>query len=224
LPPLQQPERKSNAKSQKAPKQKNSRQPAAASPATQQPAALTPLKKRSPLRPEAEQVSSARETAPAPHTPVQLDQEAISKLREDSEYLQGRLTIRQRGALELLETQTEPVTKETADVELVAVIPVTGAADQVAPEVDEDWLVIYPQWRADHWDILRRLCQGQTIQYTAEERKKRPPVSRLLDEINNPVDEQLNDLLVDSETQTLAPHLRAKVEHLVRWHYSLEGR
>lgn len=226
LPPLQRPERKNNAKPQKETEQKNSRQAAAALPITQQSVALTQTEVGLPLRKEVEQANSVRETAPVPHAPVQLDQEAISKLREESEHLQERLTIEEEGVRELPEVRAESVTKAAADVtpEIAEAAPVASVAGQVAQEVDEDWQVIYSQWRAEHWEILHLLCQGQTIQYTAEERKNRPPVSRLLDEINGPVDEQLNDLLIDAETQTLAPHLRAEVERLVRWYYSLEGR
>lgn len=87
--------------------------------------------------------------------------------------------------------------------ELTKEFPVTSAAGREAPEIDEDWQVIYQQWRPEHWEILRLLCQGQTLQFTAEERKKQRPISLLLDEINGPVDEQLNDLLIDSKAFTV---------------------
>ncbi|HEU5377896.1 MAG TPA: TerB N-terminal domain-containing protein [Ktedonobacteraceae bacterium] len=226
LPPLRRPERKSNGKSQQKIARENSRQAAAASPATQQPVSLTPAKVSLPPQRAAEQVSPVREIVPSPHTPVQLDQQAISKLQEESEYLQERLAVEKTGTLESLEARAEAMEQEAADTvpESATAVPGSNSAGWLAPEVDEDWQMIYPQWRSEHWDILRRLCQGRTIQFTIEERSRQRPISLLFDEINEPVDEYLNDLLIDADTQTLAPHLRPTVEHLVDWYYSLESR
>jgi hypothetical protein len=225
-PPIQRSESKNNVKPLKETEQKNLRQAAAALPIAQQSALLTQPEVSLPLRKEAEPVSLAREAAPVPHAPAQLDQGAISKLWEESEHLQERLTIEQEGVSEGPEGRAEPVAELAAGVtpELAEAPPVASAAGQGTPEVDEDWQDIYPQWNAEHWSILRQLYQGQALQRTEQERRNGRPISMLIDEINLPVDEQLNDLLIDTETQTLFPHLRATVEHLVRWYYSLESR
>ncbi len=173
-----------------------------------------------PTQPSARPFSATtRETL---HTPARLDQETISQLREGTAHLQERLTVEQERKQKL------PETWETVNIraEQARTLPVSAApsAKQEEPEVDEDWQIIYPQWQAEHWEILHLLCQGQTTQFADHKRQNRRPISLLVDEINIPVDEQLNDLLIDPETQMLAPHWRTTAEHLVRWYYSLESR
>src|SRR5205814_774701 len=93
-----------------------------------------------------------------------------------------------------------------------------------SPEVDEDWKIILQQWQPEHWEIIILLYREQYTQLTTVERKVYRPVSRLIDEINLPVDEQLGDLLVDPDTKTIANHFHATVESLVRWYISFKGR
>ena len=88
------------------------------------------------------------------------------------------------------------------------------------PKVDEDWQLILQQWRPEHWEIIILLYQQQYEHLSTVESKVHRPVSRLIDEINSPVDEQLGDLLVDPDTQTIANHLHATAETLVRWYLS----
>ena len=104
--------------------------------------------------------------------------------------------------------------------ELAEVVPVSSAAGQVAPEVDEDWQVIYPRWQPEHWEIIRLLYQEQSAHLAPVDRKVHSPLSLLIDEINDPVAELLDDSLVDPETLTLFPHLHEVAEELIRWYFS----
>ncbi len=102
--------------------------------------------------------------------------------------------------------------------------PVVRETDEAAPEVDEDWQIILQQWQPEHWEIIRLLYHEQSAQLTTVEHQVHRPVSRLIDEINFPVDEQLGDLLVDPDTQTLSPHLHALAGGLVSWYFSAKDR
>jgi hypothetical protein len=149
---------------------------------------------------------------------VQLNQEIISKLRVESEQLQERLIV------EAEEAQEQPAITFMPDPTPAA--PVVRETARTALEVDEDWQIILQHWRPEHWEIISLLCQKQSIQLTTTERKDHRPVSRLIDEINSPVDEQLGDLLIDPDTQTISHHLQSVAESLVRWYQSsnLKGR
>jgi len=46
------------------------------------------------------------------------------------------------------------------------------------------------------------------------------PLSQLIDEINAPVAEQLEDWLIEPETHTLASHFLAIAGDLIQWHLS----
>jgi hypothetical protein len=145
---------------------------------------------------------------------VHLNQETIARLQEESAQLQERLAVEQGDTSEQLIIvppiqEPDSVIKETM-----------GST----PEVDEDWQIILQKWQPEHWEIIRLLCQEQAVQLTVAERKDHRPVSQLIDEINNPVDEHLGDLLIDPDTQTLSPHLRVIAENLVNWYSSSIGR
>jgi hypothetical protein len=155
----------------------------------------------------------ARETLAAITPVVQLSQESISKLRAESAQLQERLLVEREEAQE-----QSPITPTS---EPVPVTPI-GASEEtgLAPEVDEDWQIILQRWQPEHWEIIILLYQEQYTQLTTVERRIHRPVSRLIDEINLPVDEQLGDLLIDPDTQTIFNHLHATVTSLVRWYHS----
>jgi hypothetical protein len=68
------------------------------------------------------------------------------------------------------------------------------------------------------------LYQEQSTQLVTVERKIHRPISRLIDEINIPVDEQLGDLLVDPETQIISPHLQTITKSLIHWYFTSKGR
>ncbi|HEU5227440.1 MAG TPA: tellurite resistance TerB C-terminal domain-containing protein [Ktedonobacteraceae bacterium] len=147
---------------------------------------------------------------------IQLNQEAILKLHAESEQLQDRLSIvtMEHPAIILI---TEPPAPEPEQ-------PAVGETQGSPPDVDEDWQVILQQWKPEHWEVIQLLYQEQHERLSEVERKIHRPVSRLIDEINEPVDEQLGDLLVDPDTQALSPHLHTVAESLVSWYFSSEGR
>lgn len=149
--------------------------------------------------------------SPTMRPPVRLNQEAIAKLREESEQLQARLIVE-------AEEQEQPHVPSALTP--ISATPATGVITGSALEVDEDWQSILQQWQPEHWEIIRLLYQEQSAQLVTVERKVHRPISRIIDEINAPVDEQLGDLLIDPETQTLSPHLQAIAESLVRWYFS----
>jgi hypothetical protein len=138
------------------------------------------------------------------------------KLKEESEQLQERLIVEAEEAQEQVSIAFMPDPTPAA--------PVVRETTGTAPEVDEDWQIILKQWRPEHWEIISLLCQKQSIQLTTTERKNHRPVSQLIDEINFPVDEQLGDLLIDPETQTISLHLQSMAESLVRWYQSSRSR
>jgi hypothetical protein len=168
-----------------------------------------------PAKTMAERIESTSE--PTLQFAVSLNLEAISKLQEESAHLQERLVY------ETEEDQPEQL-GSMSELEVAPATPVVRETAGSAPEVDGDWQIILQQWQPEHWEIISLLCQEQSIQLTTAERKDHRPVSRLIDEINSPVDEQLGDLLVDPDTQILSPHLRTIAESLVRWYYSSKGR
>lgn len=155
-----------------------------------------------------------RRNAPMSQPVMQLNQDAILQLREASEQLQGRLMIEEE------ESKSEPSS-------LPVIVPTTSRtqeAREIPSEIDEDWQIILQQWQPEHWEIIQLLCQDQLGQFALARGKPQRPLSRLIDEVNIPVDEQLGDLLIDPDTQTLAPHLREITQNLVHWYYSPHSR
>ncbi|GLV54342.1 hypothetical protein KDH_11900 [Dictyobacter sp. S3.2.2.5] len=148
-----------------------------------------------------------------------LDTEAISKLRAESDQLQVRLTI---DVEEEVQVEQSPQFTPTAEVELITSVINTIADSDL--EVDEDWKGIVQHWQPEHWEIIILLYQEQYAQLITVERKVRRPVSRLIDEINLPVDEQLGDLLVDPDTRLIPQHLHETVSILVNWYLSSKSR
>src|SRR6185437_12586635 len=134
-------------------------------------------------------------------------------LHEENEYLQERLSVEDEETPEPLFT-SPPAPPE----------PVVSRMAEAAPDVDEDWLAILQQWQPEHWEIIRLLCQGKSVQLTTAERKNHRPVSLLIDEINAPVEGQLGDLLIDAEALTIFSYQREFTENLVRWYDSSKGR
>jgi hypothetical protein len=155
-----------------------------------------------------------RKVAPSPEIQpvVQLNQETILKLQEEAAQLQERLIIEED------EVQEQPSIPSMSA--FISPVSVVREPIEISPEINEDWQVVLQQWQPEHWEILRLLCLGQSVQLTIEERKDRRPISQLIDEINVPVDEYIGDLLIDPDTQTLSPHLRVAAENLVSWYYS----
>jgi hypothetical protein len=90
--------------------------------------------------------------------------------------------------------------------------------------VDEDWQLILQQWQPEHWKIIVSSYEGQSDQLAVVGREVHRPISRLIDEINDPVAAQLDDYLIDPDTQTLSPHLLAIAGSLVHWYLSSKGR
>lgn len=150
-------------------------------------------------------------TVPAPSKrPLDLNLEKIANLQAESAQLQERLTV---------EEETEPKQLVTVPVSTpTQVAPTMNSVPRSLPQVDEEWQIILQQWQPEHWEILRLLCQDQAVRLSRAERQSHRPLSRLIDEINLPVDAQLGDLLIDPDTQILAPHLRAITEKLVGWY------
>lgn len=136
----------------------------------------------------------------------------IIRLHEESEQLQERLIV------EAEEVQEQPFTTTIPDQ-----APLVREPTKSAPEVDEDWQIILQQWQPVHWEVISLLCQKQSVQLTVAERKNQRPISRLIDEINTPVDEQLGDLLIDPDTQTISHHLQTIADNLVCWYQSSQG-
>ncbi|BCL83773.1 hypothetical protein ccbrp13_62380 [Ktedonobacteria bacterium brp13] len=155
---------------------------------------------------------------------VSLDMEAIARLQEESKRLQERLTIEaeeeERGSTQ---PQLETVTIPPAVNESDAAIGVDKGNASIS-EVDEEWQLIVSQWKTEHWEILALLYQGQSAELATAVRKYHRPLSQFIDEINAPVDEQLSDLLIDPEDNTIFEHLHGTAESLVRWYLSSKGR
>ncbi|GHO82263.1 TerB N-terminal domain-containing protein [Dictyobacter formicarum] len=169
------------------------------------------------VREPAQTVSDSTRSAPQMiNSIVQLNSEAISKLREESEQLQGRLVI------EGEEKQEQSYITSMPD--LVVITPVTSNVIDTVADVDEDWRAILQQWQPVHWEIITLLYQGQQVQLPTVEHKARRPISKLIDEVNSPVDEQLGDLLIDPDTRTIFDHLYTTAGSLVNWYISSKGR
>jgi restriction system protein len=143
---------------------------------------------------------------------IELNKKKITKLQEESAHLQARLMV-----------EEEPVAIPSLP-DPVSATPIREEVEedtvQSIPGVDENWQIILQQWQPEHWKVISLLCQEKSVQFTTMERKNHRPLSRLIDEINAPVDEQLGDLLIDPDTQILSPHLRTITEHLVHWYSS----
>lgn len=156
-------------------------------------------------------------SAPTPQRrTIKLNQTTIARLHEESEQLHERLSVDDEGGQEQLS-----ITPIPDQVPVTVVVRETAGP---ASEVDDDWKIILQQWQPEHWEVISLLYQMQSAQLTTVGRKARRPVSQLIDEINSPVDEQLGDLLIDPETQTLSPHLHGTAENLVRWYFSSKDR
>ncbi|GHO79967.1 hypothetical protein KSD_77380 [Ktedonobacter sp. SOSP1-85] len=142
---------------------------------------------------------------------VSLNTEAISRLRAESDQLQGRLTIEKE------EDREEQSPQSISIPEVVPVVtPVIRNTSVSELEVDEEWKGIVQQWGPEHWEVIRLLHHAQHKELVLVERQTHRPVSRLIDEINSPVEEVLGDLLIDPDTKTIASHLQAIVETLLR--------
>ncbi|GHO65063.1 hypothetical protein KSC_039550 [Ktedonobacter sp. SOSP1-52] len=142
---------------------------------------------------------------------VSLNTEAISRLRAESDQLQGRLTIEKE------EDREEQSPQIISIPEVVPVVtPVIRNISVSELEVDEEWKGIVQQWQPEHWEVIRLLHHAQHKELVLVERQTHRPVSRLIDEINSPVEEVLGDLLIDPDTKTIASHLQAIVETLLR--------
>ncbi|HEX7735892.1 MAG TPA: hypothetical protein VF458_13580 [Ktedonobacteraceae bacterium] len=89
-----------------------------------------------------------------------------------------------------------------------------------APTLDEDWQTILQHWKPEHWEIILLLYRGQADQLPVVAHQAGRPLSRLIDEINAPVAEQLEDWLIEPETHTLASHFLATAGDLIQWHLS----
>jgi hypothetical protein len=124
--------------------------------------------------------------------------------------------------IEVEEEQEQPLIVSMPDP--IPAMPIISNVSDLVPDVDEDWRTILQQWLPEHWEIIELLHQESYEQLIIVERKVHRPVSRLIDEINLPVDENLGDLLIDPDTQTISHHLHATVESLVRWYHSSKGR
>ncbi len=159
--------------------------------------------------------SARPKSAPLPiRRSIELNQKIIVQLHQESEQLRERLTVEDEEEQE--QVHIPPM------LNLASATPAVSEFVGPAPEVDEDWQIILQQWQPEHWEIIRLLYQEQYAQLVTVEHEAHRPISRLIDEINSPVEEQISDLLVDPETRTFSPHLHAKAEGLVRWHYSLK--
>ena len=89
-----------------------------------------------------------------------------------------------------------------------------------APALDEDWQTILQHWKPEHWQIILLLYRGQADRLPMVVRQAGRPLSQLIDEINTPVAEQLEDWLIEPETHTLASHFLATAGDLIQWHLS----
>ncbi len=147
---------------------------------------------------------------------IKLDQNTIVQLHQESEQLQKRLTVEDEEEQKQLHIISMP--------DPVSAASVVKEVAEAVPEVDEDWQIILQQWQPEHWEIITLIYQEQYAQLTIVEQKVHRPVSRLIDEINSPVDEQLGDLLVDPDSQIISHHLRTVTKSLVHWYISSKGR
>jgi len=142
---------------------------------------------------------------------IDLNLRTIAQLHQESGQLQNRLAIEGR------EEQESPI------MSMSGPLSISGTVRKVTvppPKGGENWQMILQHWRPEHWEIIILLYQQQYEQLPIVESKVRRPLSRLIDEINSPVDELLGDLLIDPDTRTISNHLRATTETLVRWNLS----
>ncbi|GLV54343.1 hypothetical protein KDH_11910 [Dictyobacter sp. S3.2.2.5] len=200
---------------------------------TPSPAKASPVLRRAPetIQQASESISAKSPVVPPPA--IKLDSAAVSKLQEESEKLLMRLLIEEETEQQPLHpmgisdpvvvspdvTDSESVPLNEATSELVSLDATASIA-----EIDEDWKNILQQWQPEHWEMILLLYQEQYAQLITVERKAHRPVSRLIDEINLPVDEQLGDLLVDPDTRLISQHLHATVSILVNWYLSSQSR
>lgn len=143
---------------------------------------------------------------------VQLDLETISRLQSETDLLLDRLVIEEEEEIEI-EEEPSPLPDSVPDM-------VEESELASVPAVDEDWIQISRRWEAEHWEILLLLYHKDYSQLATVQRKFHRPISLLIDEINRPVDEQLGDLLVDPDTQSITDYLLETTEHLVNWYHS----
>ncbi|MEO7021181.1 MAG: hypothetical protein ABI234_13580 [Ktedonobacteraceae bacterium] len=179
---------------------------------------LNPATQQKPAQPRIQPATPTptKPTSSPIRRPIELNQQKIVKLHEESELLQDRL------GFETGENEPEqPDSMLESEAVLAAVVK---EATGPGPEVDEDWQIILQAWQPEHWECITCLYQGQADQLAIVGRRIHRPVSQIIDEVNAPVDEQLGDLLVDPDTQAIAPHLRTIAESLVHWYISSKDR
>lgn len=144
---------------------------------------------------------------------VHVNPQVVSRLQKEGEQTHERLIVEDENV------QMQAHVSPSADPEHTASVHMSTRVDAV-PVVDEEWQQVLQQWKPEHWEIITLVYQGQLAQLKMVENKVHRPVSRLFDEINAPVDEYLGDLLIDSDTRTIASHLYGTAEYLVRWYLS----
>jgi hypothetical protein len=170
---------------------------------------------------------SAKPARPA----IELNQQEIVRLQEESEHLRERLTVEDEEAQPVAPIVARPQpaahVQEEHVMDTISIAPASmkeEKTDGSVVEIDEDWQTIVQRWRPEHWEIIRLLYQKQETQLVTIERRVHYPLSQLIDEINDPVNELLADLLIESEPYTLAPHLQEQAGILVHWYVSSRER
>jgi hypothetical protein len=144
---------------------------------------------------------------------IELDPQKIAELHEGSEQLQERL-LYQTSELPAISVSFLP---DEPDVSLSDSSD-EPALHESAPDVDEDWREIAQKWKAEHWEIIVAVWQGHTDQVDVVARRVQRPVSRLIDEINEPVAEQRDDVLIEPGTLTIPEYFHEEAEKLTRWY------
>jgi hypothetical protein len=160
--------------------------------------------------------------APHPITPpkmpaLHLDDEAIQTLSQESEQLRERLTV---------EEDTPPATPVPRAVPAPSPAPPPGISQRSAMQnetaadstIDPVWQAIARQWRAEYWDMLMLITEGQTALLATVAQRIGKPLSQIIDAINLPVMEQLDDLLIDPDAHTITDYFTDVAASLVRWH------
>jgi hypothetical protein len=155
--------------------------------------------------------SPRSETTSQPH--ITLDGEVIAKLHDQSDQLQDRLSYETAEhpaiAVDSLPDEPDDPLSDSSD---------ESALCESASDVDEDWREIAQKWKAEHWEIIVAVWQGHREQVEAVAHRVQRPATRLIDEINEPVAEQWEDVLIEPEALTIPEYFHEAAEKLTRWY------
>lgn len=165
---------------------------------------------------------------PADPTPVpalRLDDALIHSLTEESEQLRERLIVEKDApslasmpVIVLAPPSAPPPATAPASIPQPIDNSIDGDCDDGMDSIEPAWRDIAHQWHDAHWAVLALIVAGQTAQLVNAAQHFGKPLSKIIDEMNHPVMEQLEDLLIDPDAHTLTDYFTDTATSLVRWH------